>query len=489
MQASRFFVPVVLSLGMLSIAATRLVALRVEVEPLRGLDRDTVMAVTVQIAPEDRERVGPDSWVQVELKRGDRRVDRVSRAVTMDPDGAARLEIAWPPGEYSLRIDIESASGRETGFWQGRLTVPSLAQEPPPAPTATPAPLPPQPEPVAEPEPAETRAAPSPVPTEAPATEAEPPAMREESSLVAEDATSVERAEIEAEPPSVREEAPAAAEVAPSAEQTEVVPDVAGWGASSSELADLTVIVTDRNRPVLGLKSSDFAVRVNGNEIGIEAFGGASEAPLFLGLGVDVSTSMGSDLLNVSRLLRRLALNAQGGRGSTFLAVADAQTKLVHGWGATPSDLAEALAQAGSAEEGDLASLVTTSIGAFEGRLGRRLLILVSDGGDRASKDDWKRAGESVDAAGVPVLLIMLRGPGRDSRSLRQLERLAASSGGKSYGVSSNDLFEMVVEHFGDLMEASYALRFPVPDRTEPSKIRVETRGKGLEVHHPRSVR
>ena len=79
-----------LLLGLVSIAATPLVAMRVELEGLRASGSETQVELTLQISPEDRARVGRSFSLQAELTRGDTTVESIARTVEMDGRGRAR---------------------------------------------------------------------------------------------------------------------------------------------------------------------------------------------------------------------------------------------------------------------------------------------------------------------------------------------------------------------------------------------------------------
>lgn len=108
------------------LAAGAPVAVRVEVAPLRAVDDETLVAVVVQVAPEDRVRVGSNAMVRLELDGGT--PDGVSPlwAVKVAGDGTARIEVPWPPGEHDLRLEIMNPSGQDSGLWVGRVRIPRM---------------------------------------------------------------------------------------------------------------------------------------------------------------------------------------------------------------------------------------------------------------------------------------------------------------------------------------------------------------------------
>ena len=82
-------VTLAVALAALMSAAAPPVALRVETAAIRAEGDGALIAVTVQVAPEDRSRLGRDVWVQCKLLRAGRRVQRLARALDLDERGEA----------------------------------------------------------------------------------------------------------------------------------------------------------------------------------------------------------------------------------------------------------------------------------------------------------------------------------------------------------------------------------------------------------------
>ncbi len=421
-------------------ASAPLIAMRVDVEAVTTSGAGTGVVIAVEIAPEDRARLGRRALVQVELRRGGAMVDRAAETAEVADDGTVRLEATWPPGVYELRVDVEGSATGSSGFWVGTITIPRLTQEPLPTPRPIPAPA----EPAGAPPVGVVEAV-------APTPPAEP-VRRPPASPLGEDVTE--------------------------------------WGSSEPAFADLTVVVTERNRPILGLEREDLVVRVDGVETAIESFGDATTAPLYLAVAVDVSRSMAKHLPEVSRQLGKLALGTLNHGGRLALVAADAQAVTVLGWDeGSPAGLAEALTEAGSTSEGDLASLVTTSLAAFTGRRGRRFLLVITDGGDTAGPVQWKEAAAAADAAGVPVLVVGLDSESMSGRLRRSLQQLAVGTGGRSYFLNSRSVLPLTLSYMAELINGSYALQVRVGSRSELHKVRVAVPGSGDEVYFPRQVR
>lgn len=443
-----------LAVGAISIAATRPIAMRVEILPLRAAGEGTVVEVSVQIAPEDRSTIGRQVVLQMELTRDTTTIDRVARSVDLDAEGRARVEVVWPPGAYDVRIEVESATGEESGLWLGKTRVPRFEPDTPPASRG-----------------AEATAA-AVAGTDAAAT-TQAPAPHSDSS---------EETEPAAQPPRAAAPADAAAEAVAMTALTD-------WGHTDPALADLTVMVTERNRPVPGLVRENFDLRVNGAPTAIESLGSAADTPLFLGLVVDTSASMSAQLSEMSRLLSSLAIRTLGAEGGLFLVTADPEPAVALAWGATPSDLANALAQPGRSDEVDVIGLIATALDQFEGRSGRKILIVLTDGGHVATKSDWKSVAPVVDAAGVPIFVLGVRTESIKDRARRDLDRLATATGGKSYLVQDSGMLGMTTDHIVDLIAGSYAIRFRRSSGDTVHKIAISSGNKAHTVLHPKTVR
>jgi hypothetical protein len=454
-----------LAVGSLSIAATRLVAMRVDIEALGAAGDKTAVEVGIQIAPEDRPVMGRRVVLQMELTRGERTVDRVARSIELDSNGRARIEVVWPPGVYDVRVEVERADGEESGLWLGKARVPQFEPEatatPPTTPptddaaavaaaggavTAAPPPPPPATDTVPGPEPS-SQAPPAPAPME-----------------------------VETPEPV---ETPEAAALTPAVVER----------ADDPSLADLTVLVTYRNRPVSGLDRDDLELRVNGRPTTIEDIGAAPDTPLLLGVAVDLSAPMSAQLPEMSRMLSGLAVRTLDAAGELCVVTADPDPTIEFPWGATPTDLANALAQPGDSSEANVVSLITTALDQFEGRTGRKFLIVVTDAGGGSSKSDWKDSAPIVEAAGVPIFVLGVRAETQNDRTRRNLDRLAATTGGKSYFVQNDGMLSMTTDYIGDLIAGSYAVRFRPPADAGLHKIEISTGDKDQTVLHPKTMR
>jgi VWFA-related protein len=95
------------------------IALSVEAETLgRGME-GTVVGVVIQVAPEDRKRLGSRIRLITTLSRDGDIIDRQSAVATLESDGTAMLYKEWPVGVYQLNVELKSMDGPVSGIWIG----------------------------------------------------------------------------------------------------------------------------------------------------------------------------------------------------------------------------------------------------------------------------------------------------------------------------------------------------------------------------------
>jgi len=544
------------------------IAMRVDVEPVRAAGDKTTMAVTVQVAPEDRSRVGTDAWIQGELRQRGARVERLARAVDLDENGRARIEIDWPPGEYELQIEIEGEKRRGIGVWIRRVTVPDMRgtamdrtpastpvsetaatvvtttaatvesepREPDSAPTPTPDPTTPtiaaaaaitataatpseprilSSEPEISPEPK-----PAPLPTPGPTTESIPVAAAAATAAAAAAASEPQSpgSETRTAQPSTMPAPEAAAQPAPTP-STEALPVAAATTAAAAAPSeprspspdsrdptasipaqtaapqnwpvvpgstDLTVMVTERNRPVIGLEATAFGLKIAGKDTVIERIGEGTSVPLNLGLAVAMSHASNEVLDHVVHRLEKLALRTTSGNGEILLATTGVDGPKVVPWGAGAEDASAAFASASTPNQVNLSAMVSDATRSFAGRRGRSFLIVITDGSDTSTKADWKDAASVATAAGIPIFVVGLSDTGFPSRTRSSLVRLATASGGRSYFLADAGMLELTLDYVGELIDSSYVLQFT--GQADGGAVKVDAGNRAWEVHHPSRI-
>lgn len=110
----------------LLLAAVSPMALRVEVEALGRGSAGTVVAVAVQVAPEDRAALGERVRFRVALWRGSQKLDDGSGVGELAADGSFLVYREWPPGESTVRVEVSSLDGTRAGAVERKVVVPVL---------------------------------------------------------------------------------------------------------------------------------------------------------------------------------------------------------------------------------------------------------------------------------------------------------------------------------------------------------------------------
>ena len=513
--------------GAMSVTASAPVAMRVEVEPLRQAGALTEVGVVVQVSPEDRFRIGSNAILRIELDGGTVSSGSPMRAVRFEDDGSARVVVEWPPGEHHLRVEIEDPSKEDTGLWVGTVRIPNLSpgsvveevseSEPETSP---------EPEPVPEPESLEPETSP---PTVADAAEVtaettpEPP-VSDEPEIAA---PAVVSAAVEPEPQPVeietgteaatspKDEPPEAIEEPPFVEplradppqqtaepeaiaphqRAEPVPalvpvsaDLAArykeWGNADPNTREFSVILLRGREPATSIEVTGLRLRVGGSEVPVEKLGDVESAPLLLGLAIDVEPDELDGWSGMQGSLAPIVERPGDGRGRLFVA----NSIEVGGWDAEP---------ASSGRSGDshapmnVTQLVIASLERFDGQRGRTFLVLLTDGRNEPSKEEWQQATDSAGAAGVPILVVALWDDDFNNRSRKNLKKLTEISGGSLFLVQGRAQLESVADRFGRYLDEGYSIRFKSPgeDRQGLTTISVSASDKEVDVSAPKSIR
>ncbi len=515
-----------------SAAAQSPVAMRVEVEEAGPADGGRQMEVRLQVSPEDRGRIGDNAMVRIELDGEAPPGQSPLWAVRLGADGSAVIDTVWPPGEHDLRVTIESPGRRHTGLWVGRVRVPGagvMAAEPkavgPPAVEGPAAVGIGSPDPVATdlvaddaeedaasagsevasgPEPpnvvpadsaVEGFEAPRAVPESGAAGEAvgaaAPPTQDERlaDSVPASDPAPPKREAPFAEP--LRSSPPTGPPAADRGEPERsgpvmpapAVDAISAWQEAPTGTRELTVVATRDGEPAAEMSPQELRLIIGRSATPVTATGGRLEAPLLLGLAVDLSPRTAAQWDRIVAGLDPLLERAQDGLGRSFAAI--------HGAVGPWHDGVVGLDEAGNTPaDGSLPALVAGALQRFDGQRGRAFLVVVTDGRGGAPRSAWSRAGAAVGDAGVPLLVVAIWDRDFDERTRRQLSRLAESSGGRSFLVHGLGQLDGAVERYGPVLDGGVAVRFPGEALSGvPQRVEVTSSDPRVEITAPASIR
>ena len=230
------------------------------------------------------------------------------------------------------------------------------------------------------------------------------------------------------------------------------------------KLVSVFVNVTDRSGAMVGgLTERDFALTEDGKAQEIAVFERQSELPLNLTLAIDTSGSVQKDLVEEADAARRFAhalLRAQDQMSLLQFATevreltpfTNRVSQIDRGLGQLRGDFATALY--------DAVYLGAEKLGH---RDGRKVLVLVSDGGDTAKNTTYAEALEKALRNEVMVYSIIdvpiEASAGRDLGGEHALITLAEQTGGKSFYVSEGGL-DKAFARVSDDLRTQYLLGY-----------------------------
>jgi len=240
------------------------------------------------------------------------------------------------------------------------------------------------------------------------------------------------------------------------------------------KLVNIFVNVTDRNGSIVGdLTKDDFAVTEDGRPQTISLFERQSELPLNVTLAIDTSGSVKKDMAEeadaahrfVHAILRdkdQMSLLQFATDVTELTPFTNKESVIFHGLDRLHADHATALY--------DAIVLGSDKLGPKQGR---KVLVLVSDGGDTAKSSTYAQAREAALRNEVMIYSIIdvpiAASAGRDLGGEHALITLAEETGGKSYYVSEEGL-DKAFAHVSSDLRTQYLIGY-YPQHQEPGRI------------------
>lgn len=243
------------------------------------------------------------------------------------------------------------------------------------------------------------------------------------------------------------------------------------------KLVNVFVTVTDEHgSPVAHLTQDNFELQENGKPQKISVFDKESALPLSIVLDVDTSLSTRRDLtleLNSARRFVHAILRQQDGLSLyEFSEVVNelvpftSDTKLI--------DRAIDHPRLGAATA--LYDALYLGSRALESRQGRKVMVVITDGGDTVSRVDYKEAVRSAQEAEAIVYSIIVvpieASAGRDTGGEHALIQISADTGGKYFYASSISDLDDAFKKISDELRTQYLLAYYPSDRFSDSDFR-----------------
>ena len=262
------------------------------------------------------------------------------------------------------------------------------------------------------------------------------------------------------------------------------------------KLVNVFVTVTDqRGAPIGSLKQDDFKLSEDGKEQKIAIFDKQSALPLSIVLAIDTSLSTRRDLpleLASARRFAHAILRSQDGL-ALFQFSEIVNEVLPFTSELKTIDHAIEKIHVGSATA--LYDALYLGSQALERRQGRKVMVVITDGGDTASKVDYQDAVRSAEEAEAIVYSIIVvpveASAGRDTGGEHALVQISEDTGGKYYYASSLPQLDDAFKQISDELRTQYLLAYyPTQHASDSDFRRIQVRvdgtpdATGLKVRH-----
>lgn len=237
------------------------------------------------------------------------------------------------------------------------------------------------------------------------------------------------------------------------------------------KLVNVFATVTDQNgAPIGGLTKQDFKVYEDGMPQNIAVFARESALPLSIILGIDASLSTRKDLpleIESARRFSRAILRPIDALSVMQFSeivkevvpfTADAQ-RIDRGIGNVRTGAATALYDA-----------IFLGAQALEKRQGRKVMVLITDGGDTMSQTSYQEAVRAAQISETILYAIIMvpieASAGRDLGGEHALIQITKDTGGKYYYATSTQQLDQAFRQISEELRTQYLLAYYPPKKS-----------------------
>jgi Ca-activated chloride channel homolog len=243
------------------------------------------------------------------------------------------------------------------------------------------------------------------------------------------------------------------------------------------KLVNVYVTVTDTNgAPVGGLKKENFLVREDGREQKISVFDKESALPISIALAIDTSLSTRHDLPLEQASAKRFAHAIM--RPVDALSVFSFSEAVVETipYTAELRRIDEGIDHIRLGAATALFDAVYLASRSLDRRQGRKVMVLITDGGDTISRVSYKEAARPAEEAEALVYSIIVvpieNSAGRETGGEHALIQLSEDTGGKYYYATSMAQLDDAFRQISDELRTQYLLAYYPSQSTSYSQFR-----------------
>lgn len=243
------------------------------------------------------------------------------------------------------------------------------------------------------------------------------------------------------------------------------------------KLVNIFVTVTDEHgSPVANLNKDNFQIFEDGHPQKISVFGKESELPLSIVLDIDTSLSTRKDLslelASARRFAHTIIRPVDGLSLYDFSEVVSQDLPFTADLKAIDRSVDRVHTGAATA----LYDAVFLGAQALENRQGRKVLVVITDGGDTASQMNYQgalRAAQQAEAIVYSIIDVPIEASaGRDTGGEHALIQLSEDTGGKYYYASSITQLDQAFRAISDELRTQYLLAYYPAQRLADSDFR-----------------
>ncbi len=239
------------------------------------------------------------------------------------------------------------------------------------------------------------------------------------------------------------------------------------------KLVNVYVTVTDQQgAPIGNLTKNDFSLSEDGVPQKISVFSKESQLPLSIVLAVDTSSSTRKDIRLELEAARRFIHSIIRPQDAISLYAFATDVREMVSFTSKLHQIDSAINQVQVGGATSLYDAIYLASKALMKREGRKVLVLITDGGDTASTVDYKealRAAQQSEALVYSLIDVPVEASaGRNTGGEHALIQISNDTGGKYYYASNVFELDKAFEQISDELRTQYLLAYyPVARRAE----------------------
>lgn len=242
-------------------------------------------------------------------------------------------------------------------------------------------------------------------------------------------------------------------------------------------LVNVFVTVQDQNgAPVSTLKKDNFQLTEDGVPQNIAVFSRESELPLSIVMAVDVSLSTKKDLKLELESARRFAHSILRPIDALSLYQFSEVVDEVVPFTADLRRIDRGIDRVRQGSATALYDALYLGAEALERRQGRKVMVVITDGGDTVSSTSYReavRSAQQAEAIVYSVIVVPIQADaGRDVGGEHALLELSRETGGKHYYATSMDMLDRAFRQISEELRTQYLLAYYPSRRLADSDFR-----------------